>query len=190
MKIIFVDIETTGLNFTLHVPVEIALICIDSNNNNEMFRYENCIKVSIESWEKRDDEAIAFNGFNPSVVWKATDLERVKEDILELFIKHKIRKGDSFFLCQNPSFDRIMFDKIIDQNTFSLHNFPYHWLDLASMFWIKNQNSIKHRKNSIKAPLSKDNIAKNLGLKDEEKPHKALNGVLHLIKCYDVLKTK
>jgi DNA polymerase-3 subunit epsilon/oligoribonuclease len=34
------------------------------------------------------------------------------------------------------------------------------------------------------AGFSKDQIAKSLNLPPEEKPHKAINGVNHLILCY------
>ena len=35
--------------------------------------------------------------------------------------------------------------------------------------------------------FSKDAIAEKLNLKEEEKPHRALNGVNHLILCYEKL---
>lgn len=62
---------------------------------------------------------------------------------------------------------------------------PYHWLDLASMYWmvIHEEGSIKDAEISV----SKDSIARRLNLPVEEKPHRAINGVQHLIECYRAL---
>lgn len=60
---------------------------------------------------------------------------------------------------------------------------PYHWLDLASMYWAK----VIAKKKQIPEELSisKDKIASVLGLPEESIPHRAVNGVNHLMLCYE-----
>ena len=55
---------------------------------------------------------------------------------------------------------------------------PYHWLDLASMYWAKiltpqevNGRVIRYHPSIHIPPLSKDAIAHGLGIPPEEKPH-------------------
>jgi DNA polymerase-3 subunit epsilon/oligoribonuclease len=63
---------------------------------------------------------------------------------------------------------------------------PYHWLDLASMYWALEIKKSQNLEYSLpdEILLSKDNIAKSLGLEQEAKPHRAMHGVDHLLLCY------
>ena len=106
-------------------------------------------------------------------------------------VENGVVKDKAFFVCQNPSFDRPFFLQLISQERMKELNMPYHWLDLASMFWIKFFGSFTSCSPEEVYSLSKDSIAKYFGLDPEVRPHRALNGVNHLIECYnEVRKSK
>ncbi|HEY5234979.1 MAG TPA: 3'-5' exonuclease, partial [Rhabdochlamydiaceae bacterium] len=84
-------------------------------------------------------------------------------------------------------FDRIFFSQLVDPDIQESLNWPYYWLDLASMYWAK---SIRKGKQDPKhypwvTGFSKDRIAAVYHLPAEEHPHQAMNGVDHLLLCYE-----
>lgn len=137
--------------------------------------------------EKSDPSSLQVNGFAWVEVSQAPTAKSVSEHIMKLFDKHDIKRGEAVFVCQNPSFDRIFFSQLVDVDTQEKLLWPYHWLDLASMYWAE---SIRKAKNGEgKYPwltgCSKDKIATALELPKEVKPHRAMNGVNHLLLCYE-----
>jgi DNA polymerase-3 subunit epsilon/oligoribonuclease len=182
VKAVFVDIETTGLDFDVHVPIDIAVAVLDLNDTSNLVTYTSCITCDAEDWILADPKALEVNGFTQENTRLSKKDWEVGREIEEFLIRHKITKDEAFFICQNPSFDRPFFLQLISQERMNSLNWPYHWLDLASMFWIKFYGC------SYPAPtklsLSKDSIARHFNLPPERKPHRALNGVLHLIQCY------
>lgn len=186
MKGIFLDIETTGLDSKIHVPVDIAIIVVDMNNMSELLTYTTCITCEMKDLKKANKKALTLNGINPLCVWNGKGLRVVEGEILELFVKNNLNKSNSFFICQNPCFDRSFFSSIVPLARQDSFDFPYHWLDLASMFWskvlVKELPSDSFFKNF--SPLSKDFIASRLNIPLEPKPHIALNGANHLLACY------
>jgi DNA polymerase-3 subunit epsilon/oligoribonuclease len=189
------DIETTGLDFRVHVPIDIAIVIKDLHNYKTLVEYTSCITCDAKDWDLSDKKALAKNGFNKDCIWQGTEMSHVSKTIITMFLQVGITKSNSFFFCQNPSFDRPFFHDIVSQNEMNELNFPHHWLDLASMFFLKclspnckiGFNTGRGRPEKRSSPLSKDSIAKSLGLLPEEKPHRAMNGVKHLIQCYEAL---
>ena len=188
MKIVFLDIETTGLDFEIHMPIEIAMVIKDSNHPCVYTEYSSAIYQPKEIWDQADKKALEINGFLERDIKKTQFSCVVAEQIQGFLTSNHISKDDSFFMCQNPSFDRVFFHKIVSQKNMEYLQMPYHWLDLASMYWIKTQSA------KITLPeaktLSKDTIATMLKLPREEKPHTAVGGVRHLISCYETLMTQ
>ena len=191
MKAIFLDIETDGLDPDIHLALEIAVVGVDLHNMSCMFEYSSFIHCSENHWDMHSDpEALKYNGITFNDVKDAKRPHQVSGDLVELFLSYELDKTNSIFICQNPSFDRAFFPQIMSHETQRELDLPYHWLDLASMYWAKSVNPKKpvNGHNSPRTvPMSKDAIAKYLGLPSEEKPHKALNGVKHLIDCYKAI---
>jgi oligoribonuclease len=183
MKAVFVDIETTGLDVSRHVAIDIALIVVDLNDYSYMHEYTSCIACDADHWWYSDPKALEVNGYNSLNHSKiAKDDWIVSEEIEKFLIEHEIVNGKAFFICQNPSFDRPFFLQIICHDRQIEMNLPYHWLDLASMYWIKFFGSFHPIPSSYcivpelahEISLSKDSIAKHLGIPCESKPHKAI----------------
>lgn len=179
---IFLDTETNGLNPFLNNVIEIAFKVINLSNGNELGVYETVVFQPKSVWEKSDPESLKVNGFTYEMILKGKEEKIVQKEIIDLFTELNLSRKNSVFICQNPSFDRVFFSKIIPYEKQESLAWSYHWLDFASMYWamyIERQKKI-----SDFSGFSKDHIAATLNLPPEEKPHKALNGVNHLLLCY------
>ena len=130
-----------------------------------------------------------INGFTWSEVKEGRTPRHASQQILDLFTKWGIRRKKAVFICQNPSFDRVFFSQLIDPDTQELLGWPYHWLDLASMFWALSMSKAREGQGPFpwETGFSKDLIAQHHHLPKEDKPHRAMNGVNHLLLCYQAV---
>ena len=94
MPIMFVDVETTGLDSSQHEIIEIAIITQYSSGN--VIKYHQRIK--IEDWGSVQPEALNVNGYSEEL-WK--DAKPMSEVIQEIHCQ--FRSG--LFVGYNPSFD-------------------------------------------------------------------------------------
>jgi oligoribonuclease len=180
---IFLDTETNGLNTKKHHILEIAYKIVDVLTGKVCESFETIIFHPYETWEKSDPESLKVNGFSWKDLKEGMAPEKVAEEIKQSFSQARIQRGQAVFICQNPSFDRAFFNQLIDADTQERLNWPYHWLDLASMYWMKcfqTRTSLPWE-----TGISKNAIAKAFGLPPETAPHKAMNGVDHLLLCYE-----
>lgn len=186
MKIIFLDIETNGLDPQRHVPIEIGILIYDLDKNDEFEAFTSFIALDAEDKKNSCLTAMQVNGIVDRIPKDAPEIDMVERAIEMFFLQNNISSENCFFLCQNPTFDRPFFHKIIPQIRMNHLGWPYHWLDLASMYWFKSiTNGLKLQ--STKCILSKDSIAKCLGMDPEPMPHTAIQGAAHLAKCYLIL---
>lgn len=184
---IFLDTETNGLNPFKHRAIEIAFKIVVLETAEVVSSYESIIFQTYEEWQKSDLESLQINGFNWEDVSYGKEIEKISQEIQDCFLKNEIKRGKAVFICQNPSFDRSFFSQIIDTDIQEKNLWPYHWLDLASMHFaacLLNKKSDPALNYPWIYGLSKDSIAKTHNLPIEGKPHRAMNGVDHLILCY------
>lgn len=186
MQAIFLDTETTGLDPFHHKLLEIAFKVVDIPSGEEKLTYQAIVKQPLEFWEQRNPASIEINGFTWEKVQLGIEESIVREEIIQHFKNLKIERGTSVFICQNPAFDRNFFAQLIDVYTQEQLNWPYHWLDFASMYWalLYKQAEGNHVPFPYEINLSKNAIAERFQLPIEETPHSALNGVNHLMLCY------
>ena len=189
MLAIFLDQETTGLDPGRHRTIEIAFKIIDVATDEVKTSYDAVVKLSSEAWSRHDPSSMQINGFTWETISEGKELELVSSEIKNCFIQNGIERGKAVFICQNPSFDRAFFNHLVSVDEQEKLKWPYHWLDLASMYWATRMRKAKKDKTSFPEEiiLSKDKIAEYYGLPPEKKPHKAMNGVDHLILCYQAL---
>lgn len=189
MLAIFLDTETNGLNPFKQTVLEIAFQIIDLSTGEEMAAFSSFCKVTPEEWERSDPESLKINGITWEQSQSGLRKEEIAHQILSLFSSLSLSRKNAVFICQNPSFDRAFFSQIIPPEEQEKRFLPYHWLDLASMYWAKAMELGKrdHDRLPWKTGLSKDRIAASLSLPPENKPHKAMNGVNHLLLCYKTI---
>jgi oligoribonuclease len=183
---IFLDQETTGLDSKKHRVLELAFRVVDLARGKEEGAYCSIIAHPREVWEGRDPMSILVNGFTYEEQRMGKDTQVVQDEVLRIFEKLGIKRGKAVFICQNPSFDRPFFHQIVDPYIQERLFWPYHWLDLASMYWaFEMKKSAEEKKFTLdELQLSKDAIAASYGLPPERRPHRAENGVDHLLLCY------
>lgn len=183
MLAIFLDTETNGLNPYKHKVLELALKIVDVETGEELATFSSFCAISAEDWKKSDPESLKVNGITWDKTTGGKTKEAIAEELTTLFTTFSVARNNAVFICQNPSFDRPFFSQIIPTEIQEKMVLPYHWLDLASMFWAKRMEQTETLP-PWKSGLSKDKIAAALSLPPEEKPHQAINGVNHLILCY------
>lgn len=183
---VFLDTETNGLNSQIHKIVEIAFKIVDLTNGELKEEFQTLVAQPIEVWEKSDQESLRINGFTWEEISRGKTPRHASQAIIDIFTRWGIRRKKAVFICQNPSFDRVFFSQLIDPDTQELLSWPYHWLDLASMYWALSLDKAKQKKGPLpwETGFSKDLIATQYKLPSEEKPHRAMNGVSHLLLCY------
>lgn len=183
---IFLDTETNGLNSQIHRILEIAFHIVDLTTGELKEEYQTLVAQPIEAWEKSDQESLRINGFSWQEVAAGKAPRHVAQNIIDIFTRWNIRRKKAVFICQNPSFDRAFFSQLIDPDTQEMLSWPYHWLDLASMYWALSMDKAKQKRGPLpwETGLSKDLIASQYQIPGEEKPHRAMNGVRHLLLCY------
>ena len=146
MLAIFLDIETTGLDPKIHQPIDIAFKVIDPSTGEVKGDYQSIVKQSQERWDERDPISIEINGYTWEEVQSGKEPDVIAKEIIEQFTEFKVQRGKAVFICQNPAFDRGFFTHIIDVYTQENLNWPYHWLDFASMYWAYLSLDLKERK--------------------------------------------
>lgn len=183
---IFLDTETNGLNPRVHRILEIAFQIVDLMTGEVKEKFQAVINHSFEEWEKSDLESLKINHFTWDEVQKGRHLPHAAGEIVEIFHQHNIQRKKAVFICQNPSFDRIFFSQVIDPNEQERLRWPYHWLDLASMHFALSMEKARNKQGPLpwEIGFSKDMIAAFHKLPAEDKPHRAMNGVKHLLLCY------
>lgn len=188
MLLIFLDSETTGLNPEKHRIVEIAFRIFDSAVKKFVVSYDALLSQPEEVWDRADPQSLEINGLTWDTNLKGKTEERVAAEVIEIFNHAHLKEQGGVFIGQNPSFDRAFFSQIIPIEVQEEYHWPYHWLDLASMYFAKKQlQDPTILMKMQESDLSKDKIAHTLGLSKEARPHRAMNGVNHLISCYEAL---
>ncbi|MFC2049440.1 exonuclease domain-containing protein [Chlamydiota bacterium] len=186
MYLIFLDTETTGLNPEKHRIVEIAYKVVDSVSRHIVVGYEATIAQPLEVWAAADPESLKITGFTWEQTLHGKTEQMVASEIANDLHRLELGQKEGVFICQNPSFDRAFFLQLINADVQEHLGWPYHWLDLASMYWAVclTSNGPQLTKES---DLSKNSIAAHYGIPAEGHPHRAMNGVKHLITCYEAI---
>lgn len=187
MRLIFLDIETNGLDPYRHNVVEIALRVLNERGE-EQARFDSVVQLSAAEWEASDPESLQVNGFSWEKSQSGQSQTWVCEQIRTLFEALSIRRGQgAFFVCQNPSFDRQFFSKLFPVYLQEQLQWPYHWMGLESMYFKYRMERLQNHGEKIPQQwaISKNAIARYFNLPEEAHPHRAMNGVDHLILCYE-----
>ena len=182
-RAIILDTETTGLDASKAQIVEIAFKVVNTDSGECLNSFQGVVALSKKEWRDADLGALKINGFTwNDVQTRGRPRNDIAVDICSIFSQLKLSPQTAFFLCQNPSFDRVFFSQLCSPSVQKSCGFPYYRLDFASMNWALAAKDIALGKRlPFRIPFSKDGIAQDAGLPFEDTPHKAMNGVDHLL---------
>src|SRR3990172_6663073 len=158
---ICLDSETSGLNPQRHNLIELAIKFLNVETGGELASFETVVSLTKAEWENSDPSSLDVNGFTWEEISKGMPREALHQKLLDLFGEWEIQRGKAVFICQNPSFDRAFFSQVISPDLQEALLWPYHWLDLASMFWADRIQKGRENPNDLpwKTGFSKDKIA-------------------------------
>ena len=186
--LVALDTETTGLDCQRNDPIEIALKVIGASTGKEYGSLTSVIRIDDQAWNRASPRALEVNNFTwQEIKERGETVEVVARKICDLFSGLQLSSSNAKFICQNPSFDRGFFDKIVPPEQQREAKMPYHWLGLESMYHSQRIAKLSRGEVVSKVSYSKDAIARELDLAPEEKPHRAMNGVNHLLAIYRIL---
>ena len=186
MYLIFLDTETTGLNPEKHRIVEIAYKVVDSISRRVIVSYESIVAQPLEVWAAADPDSLTINGFTWEQALHGQSERVVASEIENDLNRLELGQKEGVFICQNPSFDRAFFLQLINADVQEAYEWPYHWLDLASMYWAICLTQHEHPFTK-ESEISKKAIATYYDIPPEGEPHRAMNGVKHLMACYEAI---
>lgn len=153
----FGDIETTGLERSVHEIIEIGLLIVKQPGLEIIDTWET--KVKPLHLKTASAQALEITKFNQKHWQKAIHPKKA----LEIFAK---KTKNTVFVGHNPAFDRAFLEDYADKWEVEL-DIHYHMLDTVTIAYIKLKDQpIKNFKLS--------EIAKFLGI-DQKKAHTALD---------------
>ena len=179
LKILWLDVETTGLNAKENDIVQIAgILDIDTIPATE-FNYH----VQPRNWENISDEALKINGLTKDELRTYEPPEIVHRritDKLNKYIDRYDRSDKAFIGGQNPSFDRDFLKEFFIKNGDLYFGswFDYHVIDLCALslvFHIKDIVDLTDP-NTGRINVRLGNVARAFDLEQKE-PHDALDDI-------------
>lgn len=169
-RISLVDLETTGLDATMHEIIEMGVVVFDKTTLEILATLD--LRVLPEHLDRASPRALEINGYTPKGWKEAVPLS-------EAMTRFALVTVGSQFLAQN-----VVFDWAFIQEASRTTNIPLALerptLDLPSIAWGK----IPHTKVQS---WSLKTLATYLGVPPEPKVHRALNGALCGYEVYKAL---
>lgn len=168
-RLALTDLETSGVDLSVHEILEIALIIVDQRSLDVLDTLE--FRVKPEHIWTASPSALALNGYNEADWKSATALQ-------DALLAYAGKTKDAVFCSHNVTFDWGFIAQAFNR-TGVKHEMDYHRIDLFTMAWslLGTQGP---------SDLSLDRIASFLGIGCEPVPHRAMNGAWT---AYRVLKT-
>lgn len=125
--LVFVDIETTGLDPNTHEIIEIACLVVDPQTLEVKKEYHS--KVQPKHLETADPIALEKNKFSPEAWVSAKPLRQVLDELNTL-------APSGMPVGYNVSFDRKFIEEAFQKERV-VSNFDYHWIDIMSLVYWK-----------------------------------------------------
>ena len=176
MKIALLDVETTGLDASIHEILEIAVIVFDDDTLKILDKYET--KVYPEHIDTAHPKALAVNGYTPE------EWDKAGAVYLEEMMRSLANGTDGcVFMAFNAPFD-LGFLKQAEKSTGITLNFKRYPICLRAIAWA----TLDHR-NPLDTWSMKETCLK-LGVTPEPVQHRAMNGVMCEFEIYKELRDR
>jgi DNA polymerase III epsilon subunit-like protein len=167
-ELIWIDVETTGLDPELHEIIEIGWVVTTADGTD---RERGGYAVPFSGYVTSG--AAAVNGFDPTQERRVTRLDWALNDLGGAM---KARR----FAGQNPRFDEAFLRRAFRRCEIRWPMMDHHLLDLAALAW----PIVLAGKT---ASVSLDALCDAVGVEREARPHSALAGALKAVEVYRAL---
>lgn len=162
------DLETTGLDSSVHEIIEIGLVLVDQKTLDIIDTLD--IKVCPEHISTAQQRALELNGYNEADWRDAVSLGKA----MALYAD---KTRDAIFCAHNITFDW-SFMSAAFKKTHVINEMDYHRLDTFTMAWMKLRDTKLEKFNG-------DALLEFFGLEKEPPIHRAINGAM---KAYKIFK--
>lgn len=125
-KLLFVDLETTGLDIYEHEIVEIGILVVDGRTLKITNKYHSRIKP--KHLNTADPEGLKISGYSEKKWKDAREIKPVLKEIATL-------APDAMVAGWKVDFDWYMLDKYFKKYKIE-HSFDYHLIDVISMAYV------------------------------------------------------
>ena len=124
--LLFLDVETTGLDPWVHEIIELGAIHVDGESLTELATLE--LKVQPTRLGVADRQALAVNGFELAQWSEAVSLESALQQLAPLL-------EDAMLAGHNIAMDRNFLEAAFRQTGIPRPHYDHHVLDTASLAW-------------------------------------------------------
>lgn len=172
-KLLFIDLEMTGLNPLIHEIIEMGAIVVNGKTLEIEKEYE--VKVRPEHIESATPEALEINGYNPEKWKDAISLNTALTELGQL-------APEGLLAGWNIGTDKMFLEiAYIKQNL--KFPFDYHALDIVPMAWLYGQSDPGLKE------LRLSSLCERLGLVRVDH-HRALADIRTTVEVFKVLNEK
>jgi DNA polymerase III epsilon subunit-like protein len=166
---IVLDIETTGTDPRFHSIASIGAVDFSEPEREEF--YEEC---RIFDGARIEKESLAVNGFTEAEL--SDPSKKTEAEIVKDFLDWAKQSKDHTMAGQNPHFDTSFVIAAAERNHIDF-SIPKRIIDLhsicfAHMIWKGKVPPVAHNRSDLNSDL----IMKYVGIPQEVRPHKAING--------------
>ncbi len=174
MIITVMDTETTGLKYSSHEIIEIALISYVISEDGERFVLRNFnSKIKPRHIERASPKALEINHYSEREWRDAPDILQVLPEIKEMIDKSDVLIG------QNLIFDLRFLSDAFEKNGFEIPAYPAYIDTKAMADVLRRQNKIKRS--------SMDYLCEHYKISFQGRAHSALADCERTIKVWDKL---
>lgn len=173
-KILYLDIETTGLNpLNGAVILSIGAVVDRKTKRNPIAEFYGLIKPTFSEWEIASPKALEVNGLTYEYLQEhGKPFSDVRDMFISFLVEMGITGNKAIVVGQNPNFD-MSFLRQYMLAELAFIGFPFHEV-------YDNRDFYSILENRRVVPLLKGrsgaNIAAALGVEPEPEPHNALEG--------------
>ena len=179
MKLLFFDLETTGVKYWKNGIHQISGEIMIEGETKETFNFKVCPNPRCEI----DEEALNVCGVTRDQIFAYPDMHEIYQQFVAMLAKYvdKYQKEDKFFLVgyNNASFDNYFLKAFFVQNGDS-YFYSWFWVNSIDVMVLASQY-LMNKRHQMK-DFKQETVARTLGIKlDPEKLHDA---------AYDIFLTK
>ena len=159
-KLLFIDLETTGLDFNRHEIIEVGCLLVDGKSLKVIDEYH--ARVKPEHIETADKEGLKVSGYSKRKWKDALPLKEVLKEVVKFAPKAMVAGW------------KVDFDWwFLDTNLKKLgvkHQFDYHLVDVISIAYIHLRSQKRPKKLNLRS------VARSLGIRVDEQ-HSAMTDI-------------